>query len=210
MNKTVWIILGVILILGVMIAGSFIGAYNNLQVMDEQINGQWAQVENQLKRRNDLIPNLVETVKGYATHEKTVFTNIADARSKLSGAMNKNDVKAIQNSNSELTGALSRLLLVVERYPQLKADKSFTALQDELAGTENRLAVARMDYNESVKILNAKIRTFPTSIVAALSGIKAREYFEASEAEKDYAERIFERAKQETALIKKARLTLEK
>ena len=152
--------------------------------MDEQINGQWAQVENQLKRRNDLIPNLVETVKGYATHEKTVFTNIADARSKLSGAMNKNDVKAIQNSNSELTGALSRLLLVVERYPQLKADKSFTALQDELAGTENRLAVARMDYNESVKILNAKIRTFPTSIVAALSGIKAREYFEASEAEK--------------------------
>lgn len=184
MNKTVWIILGVILILGVMIAGSFIGAYNNLQVMDEQINGQWAQVENQLKRRNDLIPNLVETVKGYATHEKTVFTNIADARSKLSGAMNKNDVKAIQNSNSELTGALSRLLLVVERYPQLKADKSFTALQDELAGTENRLAVARMDYNESVKILNAKIRTFPTSIVATLSGIKAREYFEASEAEK--------------------------
>ncbi len=184
MNKTVWIILGVILILGVMIAGSFIGAYNNLQVMDEQINGQWAQVENQLKRRNDLIPNLVETVKGYATHEKTVFTNIADARSKLSGAMNKNDVKAIQNSNSELTGALSRLLLVVERYPQLKADKSFTALQDELAGTENRLAVARMDYNESVKTLNAKIRTFPTSIVAALSGIKAREYFEASEAEK--------------------------
>ena len=184
MNKTVWIILGVILILGVMIAGSFIGAYNNLQVMDEQINGQWAQVENQLKRRNDLIPNLVETVKGYATHEKTVFTNIADARSKLSGAMNKNDVKAIQNSNSELTGALSRLLLVVERYPQLKADKSFTALQDELAGTENRLAVARMDYNESVKTLNAKIRTFPTSIVATLSGIKAREYFEASEAEK--------------------------
>lgn len=184
MNKTVWIILGVILILGVMIAGSFMGTYNNLQVMDEQINGQWAQVENQLKRRNDLIPNLVETVKGYATHEKTVFTNIADARSKLSGAMNKNDVKAIQNSNSELTGALSRLLLVVERYPQLKADKSFTALQDELAGTENRLAVARMDYNESVKTLNAKIRTFPTSIVAAISGIKAREYFEASEAEK--------------------------
>ncbi len=184
MNKTVWIILGVILILGVMIAGSFIGAYNNLQIMDEQINGQWAQVENQLKRRNDLIPNLVETVKGYATHEKAVFTNIADARSKLSGAMNKNDVKAIQNSNSELTGALSRLLLVVERYPQLKADKSFTALQDELAGTENRLAVARMDYNESVKTLNAKIRTFPTSIVAAISGIKTREYFEASEAEK--------------------------
>lgn len=184
MNKTVWIILGVVLLLAVMIAGSFIGAYNELQVMDEQINGQWAQVENQLKRRNDLIPNLVETVKGYAAHEKAVFTNIADARSKLSGAMNKNDVKAVENSSNELTGALSRLLLVVERYPQLKADKSFTALQDELAGTENRLTVARMDYNESVKALNAKIRTFPTSVVAAISGIKAREYFEISEAEK--------------------------
>ena len=184
MNKTVWIILGVVLLLAVMIAGSFIGAYNELQVMDEQINGQWAQVENQLKRRNDLIPNLVETVKGYAAHEKTMFTNIADARSKLSGAMNKNDVKAVENSSNELTGALSRLLLVVERYPQLKADKSFTALQDELAGTENRLTVARMDYNESVKALNAKIRTFPTSVVAAISGVKAREYFEISEAEK--------------------------
>lgn len=184
MNKTVWIILGVVLLLAVMIAGSFIGAYNELQVMDEQINGQWAQVENQLKRRNDLIPNLVETVKGYAAHEKTVFTNIADARSKLSGDMNKNDVKAVENSSNELTGALSRLLLVVERYPQLKADKSFTALQDELAGTENRLTVARMDYNESVKALNAKIRTFPTSVVAAISGVKAREYFEISEAEK--------------------------
>ena len=184
MHRNVWIILGIIAILAVMIFSSFIGSYNSLQIMDEQINGQWAQVENQLKRRNDLIPNLVETVKGYAAHEKAVFTNIAEARSKLSGAMNSNDVKAIQNSNNELTGALSRLLLVVERYPQLKADKSFTALQNELAGTENRLAVARMDYNESVKALNSKIRTFPTSIVAAISGIKSREYFEISEAEK--------------------------
>ena len=184
MHRNVWIILGIIAILAVMIFSSFIGSYNSLQIMDEQINGQWAQVEIQLKRRNDLIPNLVETVKGYAAHEKAVFTNIAEARSKLSGAMNSNDVKAIQNSNNELTGALSRLLLVVERYPQLKADKSFTALQDELAGTENRLAVARMDYNESVKALNSKIRTFPTSIVAAISGIKSREYFEISEAEK--------------------------
>lgn len=184
MHRNVWIILGIIAILAVMIFSSFIGSYNSLQIMDEQINGQWAQVENQLKRRNDLIPNLVETVKGYAAHEKAVFTNIAEARSKLSGAMNSNDVKAIQNSNNELTGALSRLLLVVERYPQLKADKSFTALQDELAGTENRLAVARMDYNESVKALNSKIRTFPTSIVAAVSGIKSREYFEINEAEK--------------------------
>ncbi len=184
MKKTGWIVLGVIALLVIMFAGAFIGAYNNLQLMDENVNAKWAQVENQLKRRNDLIPNLVATVKGYASHEKEVFTNIADARSKLGGAMNKNDVKAIQQSNNELTGALSRLLLIVERYPELKADKQFINLQDELAGTENRLSVARKDYNESVQAINAKIRTFPTSVVAAISGIKAREYFEIDESEK--------------------------
>lgn len=184
MKKTGWIVLGAVLLLIVMIAGTFIGTYNKLQLMDENVNAKWAQVENQLKRRNDLIPNLVATVKGYAAHEKEVFTNIADARSKLSGAMNNNDVKAIQQSNNELTGALSRLLLIVERYPDLKADKQFINLQDELAGTENRLSVARKDYNESVQTINATTRTFPTSIVAAISGIKAREYFEIDEAEK--------------------------
>ena len=184
MKKTGWIVLGVIALLVIMFAGAFIGAYNNLQLMDENVNAKWAQVENQLKRRNDLIPNLVATVKGYASHEKEVFTNIADARSKLGGAMNKNDVKAIQQSNNELTGALSRLLLIVERYPELKADKQFINLQDELAGTENRLSVARKDYNESVQAINAKIRTFPASVVAAISGIKAREYFEIDESEK--------------------------
>lgn len=184
MNKTGWIILGVVLLLIIMIAGSFIGTYNSLQLMDENVNAKWAQVENQLKRRNDLIPNLVATVKGYAAHEKEVFTNIADARAKLGGAMNKNDMKAIQQGNNELTGALSRLLLVVERYPELKADKQFLNLQDELAGTENRLSVARKDYNETVQSLNARIRTFPTSIIARIIGIKAREYFEIDEAEK--------------------------
>lgn len=162
----------------------FVGTYNSLQVADETINSNWAQVENQLKRRNDLIPNLVSTVKGYAAHEKEVFTNIAEARSKLSGAMSSNDVKAVSQSSGELNSALSRLLLVVERYPELKADKSFLALQDELAGTENRLAVARKDYNDSVKTLNARIRTFPTSIIASISGIKARDYFEIDEGEK--------------------------
>lgn len=162
----------------------FVGTYNSLQVADETINSNWAQVENQLKRRNDLIPNLVSTVKGYAAHEKEVFTNIVEARSKLSGAMISNDVKAVSQSSGELNSALSRLLLVVERYPELKADKSFLALQDELAGTENRLAVARKDYNDSVKALNARIRTFPTSIIASISGIKARDYFEIDEGEK--------------------------
>lgn len=168
----------------IFIAILFAGTYNKLQVMDEGVSANWAQVENQLKRRSDLIPNLTNTVKGYATHEKEVFTNIADARAKLSGAINSKDVKAVQQSTSEFNSALSRLLAVVENYPQLKADKSFIALQDELTGTENRIAVARRDYNESVKAINALIRTFPTALVASLSGIKQREYFEITETEK--------------------------
>jgi len=178
------IVLGVVILAIIAIAGYFIGTYNKLQVMDEQVTANWAQVENQLKRRNDLIPNLVNTVKGYAKHENEIFTNIANARAKLSGAMNSNDVKAVQQSTNELNSALSRLLMVVENYPNLKADKAFTGLQDELAGTENRLAVARRDYNESVKTINALIRTFPTSLVASMSGVKQREYFEISETEK--------------------------
>ena len=162
----------------------FVGTYNSLQVADETINSNWAQVENQLKRRNVMIQNLVSTGKGYAAHEKEVVTNIAEARSELSGARSSNDVKAVSQSSCEVNSALSRLLFVVERYPGLKADKSFLALQDELAGTENRLAVARKDYNDSVKALNARIRTFPTSIIASISGIKAREYFEIDEGEK--------------------------
>lgn len=174
-------ILALAVLLILMVVGWFVGIYNNLQVADESVTSNWAQINNQLQRRNDLIPNLVQTVKGYATHENEVFTNVAEARSKLAGSINSNDVKAVQRNTAELNNALSRLLLIVERYPELKADKSFMALQDELAGTENRLAVARRDYNESVKVLNAKIRTFPTSMVAGMSGIKARDYFEVSE-----------------------------
>ena len=184
MNKNALIVILVILgVIGIMFM-SVIGAYNKLQVMDEQVTANWAQVENQLKRRNDLIPNLVNTVKGYAKHENEVFTNIADARSKLAGSINNGDVKAIQQSNNELNSALSRLLVVVENYPTLKADKSFIGLQDELTGTENRIAVARRDYNESVKEMNALVRTFPTSIVASIANIEKREYFEVPEAEK--------------------------
>lgn len=184
MKNTGLIILGVLILAIIAIAGFFIGTYNRLQVMDENVTANWAQVENQLKRRNDLIPNLVNTVKGYAKHENEIFTNIANARAKLSGAMNSNDVKAVQQSTNELNSALSRLLVVVENYPNLKADKAFTGLQDELAGTENRLAVARRDYNESVKTINALIRTFPTSLVAAMSGVKSRDYFEITDPEK--------------------------
>lgn len=184
MKQFGFVILGIVILIILGIASFFVGTYNRLQVMDETVSANWAQVENQLKRRSDLIPNLVNTVKGYAAHENEIFTNIAEARAKLSGAMNANDVKAVQRSNNELNSALGRLLVVVENYPNLKADKSFIGLQDELAGTENRLTVARRDYNESVKSMNAVIRTFPTSLVAGLAGVKQREYFEISEAEK--------------------------
>lgn len=176
--------IGIVVIVLIIICMGFLNSYNSLQIMDENVNSKWAQVDNQLKRRNDLIPNLVATVKGYAQHESQIFSDVANARAKLSGSLKTDDLKSVQQSANELNGALSRLLLVVERYPDLKADKNFIALQDELAGTENRIAVARMDYNESVKTLNAKIRTFPTSIIANFANIKSRDYFEVDEQEK--------------------------
>ncbi len=182
-NKGLIITLSILVVI-VLIFSSLIGTYNRLQIMDETVTSNWAQIENQLKRRNDLIPNLVNTVKGYAAHEKGIFTAVAEARAKLAGAVKSKDVKGVRQANEEFNSALSRLLAIVENYPQLKANQNFIALQDELAGTENRLAVARMDYNNSVKSLNATIRTFPTSFIAAFSGIKAREYFEVSESEK--------------------------
>lgn len=180
-NKALLITLGVIAIIIIGTVSSFISTYNNLQTLDETVNSQWAQVENQLQRRSDLIPNLVSTVKGYAAHEKSIFIGIADARAKLSGAVKSGDMKSINKSNAEFNGSLSRLLAIAENYPQLKADQNFMALQDEIAGTENRLAVARRDYNESVKTINAIRRTFPTSIIASVSGIKEREYFQVEE-----------------------------
>ena len=176
--------IGIVVIVLIIICMGFLNSYNSLQIMDENVNSKWAQVDNQLKRRNDLIPNLVATVKGYAQHESQIFSDVANARAKLSGSLKTDDLKLVQQSANELNGALSRLLLVVERYPDLKADKNFIALQDELAGTENRIAVARMDYNESVKTLNAKIRTFPTSLIANFANIKSRDYFEVDEQEK--------------------------
>lgn len=184
MKKSLIILLSVLAVIFV-IAGSLIGTYNSLQVLDESVNSNWAQVENQLQRRSDLIPNLVNTVKGYATHEKTIFTDIAEARAKLSGAVKNKDVKGVTQANSEFNGALSRLLAISENYPDLKANQNFIALQDEIAGTENRLAVARKDYNDSVKTINATIRTFPTSIIASISGIKSREYFQVDETKKE-------------------------
>ncbi len=183
--KKALIALGIIGLILIMILGSFVGSYNSLQVMDENVTSNWAQVENQLQRRNDLIPNLVNTVKGYAAQEKEIFINIAESRSKLAGAVKKGSIDDVNKVNAEFTGALSRLLAIAENYPDLKANQNFIALQDELAGTENRIAVARRDYNETVKLLNARIRTFPTVIIANMAGIEAREYFEVEEAAKE-------------------------
>ena len=184
MKKTGLYIIGGIILVIVLLFGGLIGSYNSLQVLDETVTSSWAQVENQLQRRNDLIPNLVNTVKGYASHEKGIFTSIAESRAKLAGAVKAGNIGDVNKANAEFSGALSRLLAIAENYPDLKANQNFIALQDELAGTENRIAVSRKDYNETVKSLNARIRTFPTVIIANLAGIKAREYFEVEEAAK--------------------------
>lgn len=177
MNKTVLIVLAVV---AVLVVGAMLG-YNNLVNMNEDVNGKWSQVENQLQRRADLIPNLVNTVKGYAAHERQSIQAVADARAKLGGAQGP---AAKAQANSELNTALSRLLVVVENYPNLKADKNFRALMDELSGTENRLAVARKDYNDSVQGYNVTIRSLPTSLFAGALGFSSKEYFKAEEGAK--------------------------
>lgn len=175
MNKTLIVVIAIIVI----IAGMLFSSYNGMVTMNENVTGKWAQVENQLQRRNDLIPNLVNTVKGYAAHEKEVFEAVADARAKLGGAKTVAEASA---ANGELSSALSRLLMVAENYPELKANTNFTQLQDELAGTENRIAVARKDYNDAVQVYNAKIKSLPVSLYAGAFGFSARDYFKADEA----------------------------
>jgi LemA protein len=151
-------------------------SYNRFVAQEEGIKAQWAQVENQLQRRNDLIPNLVNTVKGYAAHEQGVFQAVADSRAKLAGAKTPEDKIAAAN---EQTSALSRLLLIVENYPQLKANEQFNRLSDELAGTENRIAVERMRYNQRVQDYNTLRRKFPSNITATLFSFKEYPFFQA-------------------------------
>jgi LemA protein len=170
------LIIAAIIVLVILIPYSYLkGTYNSLVTLDEGVKAAWAQVENQLQRRYDLIPNLVETVKGYAAHEKEVFLKVTEARAKVGGATTISDKIA---ANNGLSAALSRLLLVVERYPDLKANTNFIRLQDELAGTENRIAVERRRYNETVKAYNIKIRRFPTNLLAGLFGFEKATFFE--------------------------------
>jgi len=168
-------LIAVVLLVGI----GFAGIYNAIVTKHETISAKWAQVENQLQRRNDLIPNLVNTVKGYAAHEKTVLEDVTNARSQWARASTMDEkVKAAANTDS----ALARLMVVVENYPNLKADQTFLRLMDELSGTENRVAVERMRYNDSVRDFNVTVRRFPGNIAARMMGYKpAAEYFKAEE-----------------------------
>lgn len=177
--KSVLIVLAVIVVIALILGGSFIGRRNQMAIKKEAVNAAWAQVDVVLQRRADLIPNLVETVKGFAAQEQTVFGDIAKARSALLGAHSPAEKIA---ANGQLDSALGRLLVVVENYPQLKSNENFLRLQDELAGTENRIAVERRTYNQVVQDYNTFIATFPNSFVASMSGFARNDaYFKTEE-----------------------------
>ena len=181
MKKSTGILLGVLgglLVLAIAVVGWGVATYNGLVNEEQKVQTQASNIETQLQRRSDLIPNLVNTVKGYASHEEEIFTALADARAKLSGATS---LEEMDQANSELTSALNRLMVIVENYPDLKANENFIGLQDELAGTENRIAQARRDYNDAVQAYNVKIRRFPSNLIAGMFGFEKAELFESSE-----------------------------
>ncbi len=170
------VFLGIVLILVVSLFSFFRGTYNTFVQVEEATANAWAEVENNLQRRYDLIPNLVSTVKGFAAQEKEVFLGVTEARAKVGGAGNVSERITAEN---ELSGALSRMLLIVENYPQLKSDANFRSLQDELAGTENRIAVARKRYNDTVRAFNVTVRQFPKNLIAGMFGFQVKKFFEA-------------------------------
>jgi LemA protein len=154
--------------------------YNTIQTMDETVNQAKGQIETQLQRRADLVPNLVETVRGVAKQESTIFISVAESRARLSGAVQSGDVEEMAQANQALTQGIGRLLAIVENYPELRSSESFRALQDQLEGTENRISVARQEYNTAVGTYNAYIRRFPYNLTARVFGQGPREYFEAA------------------------------
>ena len=176
------IILVVIILASLIFGGQLMSGRNTLVTERNQIDAKWAQVDNDMKRRADLIPNLVATVKGYAKQEQTVIAEVANARAALLGARTRQDEI---NANTQLSGALGRLLVLQENYPQLKSNENFLRLQDELAGTENRIAVSRRDYNEAIRQFNTSVELFPRNIAASLFGFRRDDaYFKATEEEK--------------------------
>jgi LemA protein len=160
------------------------GGYNNIVQLDTEVQNRASNIDSQLKRRADLVPNLVATVKGYAKHERGVFSDIAQARSRLLSSNVQNNPKEAAAANASFNSSLGRLMALAENYPQLKADQNFTRLQDELTGTENRINLARVEYNDAVKGYNTTVRVFPGNIVAGMTGFHPRTFFEAAEAEK--------------------------
>ncbi len=180
-KKTIIVVVVIIAVIGLLL-GFFVGSYNTLVEADENANEKFATIDTMLTRRADLIPNLVSTVKGYAAHEEEIYTALADARAKLAGSTTADETLA---ANAELESALSRLLVVVENYPELKASEQFIGLQDQLEGAENRIATARVDYNEAVSEYNKKIRRFPASLVAGMFGFEKKALYEAPAADLD-------------------------
>ncbi|MFQ5701577.1 MAG: LemA family protein [Acidobacteriota bacterium] len=181
------VVAGVLALTLLILVGSAIGRYNTLVTQRESIRGAWAQVENVLQRRANLIPNLVETVKGYAAQEKQIFQEVADARSRLIGGIRKPSGMSPQEAaaaNAGLTSALGRLLAISEAYPDLKSNQNFIRLQDELAGSENRITTERRRYNEAVRAYNTSLMRFPTSLIARTFNFTEEEYFEAEEGAK--------------------------
>ena len=176
MKKKTIIIVAIIVAIVLLLLGTIAGSYNGLVEADETANEKFATVDTMLTRRADLIPNLVSTVKGYAAHEEEIYTALANARAKLAGSTTAEETLA---ANNELETALGRLLVIVENYPELKASEQFKSLQDQLEGSENRIATARVDYNDAVKNYNTKIRRFPASIIASLFGFEKKTMYEA-------------------------------
>jgi LemA protein len=183
--KKLWIILAVIAVLALLVYSSISGSYNKMVTMQEGVTAQWSQVENVYQRRSDLIPNLVNTVKGYADFEKETLTQVIEARAKATAVninpdkLDAQSIQNFQNAQSGLSSALSKLMVVVEKYPDLKANQGFLDLQAQLEGTENRITVERMKFNESAQGYNTYIRTFPKNIFAGMFGFEKMAYFEA-------------------------------
>jgi LemA protein len=172
----VWIVLGVLILAVLLIGGSLIGTYNSLVTLNEGTDGAWAQVQTVLQRRYDLIPNLVNTVQGFADQEQEILTEVTRLRSQWGEAGTANQQAGL---SGQLEGALGRLMVVMENYPQLQSNQNFLALQDELAGTENRVAVERRRYNEAVQAYNTTVQRFPTNLIANVAGFDQRDFFEA-------------------------------
>lgn len=191
--SVIWIVLGVIALIAIMSMSFIVGGLNTVVTKDEAVSGAWAQVENQLQRRNDLIPNLVNTVKGFAAQEKEIFLGVADARSKLAGRIEMDEsVSSRIEAANDVSSALSRLLMIVERYPDLKSNQNFIRLQDSLEGTENRIAVERKRYNDAVRGFNTYIRKIPGSFFASLKGMSPKPYFEIAESAREVPQVSFE------------------